>query len=308
MKLIRRNRAVAVIQAILPIFLLIVLGYGLGLRKVIAGENAKALSTLAFKLFMPMVLFTGMIKAPLHEGLDLSVLAGYFVPALLIFILINLLSHRWSQRPTPFGLTASFSNNILIGIPLVGSLFGPPGLLLLFTVISIHSLLLFSFHSLYETVTGSAAFNARSLIASLANPIIIGLLAGMAVNLSGLHLPLWADQLSNWLAQAALPCSLLVLGANLSGYRLTPTREALSITFAKLVLMPLLVLLACVVLGITGMPRAVLVLMAAGPSGVNVLAFATTQQDRQKTSSAIALTTLLSVVTLPLWMGLAHAL
>lgn len=297
---------VAVTQAILPIFLLIVLGYGLGRRKVITGENAKALSTLAFKLFLPMVLFTGMVKAPLHDGLDLRVLAAYFVPALVIFVLVNLLTHHWNRRPTPYGLTAAFSNNVLIGLPMVAELFGPPGLVLLFTVIAVHSLLLFSFQSLYESLAGQAPFRVRTLVGSLANPIIIGLLLGVAVNLSGLPLPVWAGQLSTWLAQAALPCALIVLGANLSGYRLTPSAEALSITLAKLILMPLLVLLACLPLGIVGMPRAVLVLMAAGPSGVNVLGFATTLVDSQKTSSAIALSTLLSAATLPLWMWLAQ--
>lgn len=298
----------AVTQAILPIFLLIVLGYVLGRRKVIVGENAKALSTLAFKLFLPMVLFTGMIKAPLHDGLDLRVLAAYFVPALLIFVLVNLLTHHWNKRPTPYGLTASFSNNVLIGIPMVASMFGPPGLVLLFTVIAVHSLMLFSFQSFYESLTGQAPFRVKTLVGSLANPIIIGLLMGMAVNLTGLQLPLWAEQLCTWLAQAALPCALIVLGANLSGYRLTPSAEAVSVAVAKLMVMPLLVLLACVLLNISGMPRAVLVLMAAGPSGVNVLGFATTLVDSQKTSSAIALSTLLSAATLPLWMWLAQVL
>ncbi|WP_241091186.1 AEC family transporter [Pseudomonas viridiflava] len=66
----------AVLQAILPVFLLIVLGYVLGKRKTLTVESTKALSVLAFKLFLPMVLFTGMVKAPLHDGLDLRVLAA----------------------------------------------------------------------------------------------------------------------------------------------------------------------------------------------------------------------------------------
>lgn len=292
----------AVSQAILPIFLLIVLGYVLGRRKALTPDSTKALSNLAFKLFMPMVLFTGMAKAPLHDGLDIRILAAYFVPALMVFALVNLVNHRFAGKPTPFGLTASFSNNVLIGIPMIAGLFGNPGLVLLFTVIAVHSLLLFSFQSLYDSFAGNEPFNSRSLIASLANPMIIGLLLGVALNLSGLALPDWADHLTTWLAQAALPCALIVLGANLSSYRLTPSAEALGITFAKLALMPLLVLLACIVLGIEGMPRAVLVLMAAGPSGVNVLGFARTVPDVQKTSSAICLTTILSAGTLPLWM------
>ncbi|WP_205919933.1 AEC family transporter, partial [Pseudomonas viridiflava] len=49
----------AVLQAILPVFLLIVLGYVLGKRKTLTVESTKALSVLAFKQFLPMVLFTG---------------------------------------------------------------------------------------------------------------------------------------------------------------------------------------------------------------------------------------------------------
>lgn len=295
----------AVTQAILPIFLLIVLGYVLARRGALSTEGNRALSDLAFKLFLPMVLFTGMVHAHLQDGLDLSILAAYFVPALLVFSLVNLVVHRFVRRPTPFGLTASFSNNMLIGLPLVADLFGNPGLVLLFTVIAVHSLLLFSFQSFYESLAGDAPFNARTLVSSLANPIIIGLLLGMAVNLSGVPLPGWADQLSGWLAHAALPCALIVLGANLAGYRLTPSAEALGISFAKLALMPLLVLLACVLLNIDGMPRAVLMLMSACPCGVNVLGFARVLEDSQKTSSAICLTTALSAVTLPVWMWIA---
>ncbi|MEE3938664.1 AEC family transporter [Pseudomonas viridiflava] len=294
----------AVLQAILPVFLLIVLGYGLGKRKTLTVESTKALSVLAFKLFLPMVLFTGMVKAPLHDGLDLRVLAAYFVPALIVFVLINLVMHRSGSTSTPFGLTASFSNNILIGIPLVVGVFGDQGLVLLFTVIAVHSLTLFTFQSLYDSLAGDQPFNTRSLFASLANPLIIGLLLGIVVNLSGLALPEWADHLTTWLAQAALPCALIVLGSNLSSFKLTPSPQALGITVGKLFLMPLLVLLACMLLGIEGLSRGVLVLMAAGPAGVNVLGFARSVPHVQKTSSAICLTTVLSAATLPLWMWL----
>lgn len=292
----------AVPQAIVPIFLLIILGYFLRRRGALTADNNKALSDLAFKLFMPMVLFTGMAKAPLHEGLNTTILAAYFIPALLIFAGVNLIVHRRIGRPTPLGLTAAFGNNALIGIALVASIFGNSGLVLLFTVLAVHSLLLFSFQSFYISLTGSEPFSAKTLIGSLANPMIIGLLVGAALNLSGLSLPVWADHLTTWLAQAALPCALIVLGGNLAGFRLQPSAEAIVVTVAKLFVMPLLVLLACLLLNVTGLPRAVLVLMAANPCGVNVLGFARTLEDSQKTSSAICLSTLLSAATVPLWM------
>lgn len=289
-------------QTILPVFLLIILGYVLARRGALDGNTNKALGNLAFKLFMPMVLFTGMVNAPLHEGLNVNVLVAYFVPALIVFTTVNLIAHAFLKHPTPFGLTAAFGNNALIGIPMVAGLFGSGGLVLVFTVLAVHSLLLFSFQSLYNSFAGTEPFKPATLVSSLANPMIVGLLLGVVVNLTDLPLPGWGLQLANWLAQAALPCALIVLGANLSGYRLRPGAYAVGITFAKLILLPLLVLLACIAMGIDGMPRGVLVLMAANPCGVNVLGFARSADDSRKTSSAICLSTILSALTLPLWM------
>ncbi|WP_437610088.1 AEC family transporter [Erwinia sp. V71] len=295
----------AAAQTILPVFLLILLGYILARRGTLDAHANKALGGLAFKIFMPMVLFTGMINAPLHEGLNLTLLAAYFVPALLIFAAVNLLLHRHLPQTAPFGLTAAFGNNALIGLAMVAGLYGNAGLVLLFTVLAVHSLLLFSAQSVYDSFAGSEPFKPSVLIASLANPMIIGLLLGTAVNLTDLPLPGWSMKLATWLAQAALPCALIVLGANLSGFRLRPTKRVVGITAAKLVAMPLLVLLTCMLLSIDGLPRGVLVLMAANPSGVNVLGFARSAEDRHTTSSAICLTTLLSMATLPLWIWIA---
>lgn len=289
-------------QTILPVFLLIILGYVLARRGALDPQSNKVLGGLSFKLFMPMVLFTGMVNAPLHDGLDIKYLATYFVPALFIFAMVNLLAHRRLGYPTPFGLTASFSNNALIGLAMVAGLYGNAGLVLLFTVLAVHSLLLFSFQSLYSCLAGNEPFKPKVLIASLANPMIVGLLLGTAVNLSHLALPGWGMKLATWLAQAALPCALIVLGANLSGFRLRPDISVVSITLAKLAVMPLLVLLVCLWMNIGGMPRGVLVLMAANPSGVNVLGFARSHEETQITSSAICLTTVLSMATLPLWI------
>jgi len=299
---------VAVLQAILPIFALIVLGYGLGRRQWLSNQTAKELGNLTFKLFMPMVLFTGIAKASLEQGVSPTLLVAYFVPALGMFAAVNLVGHRLRGRPTPFGLTAGFSNNVLVGMPLVASLFGSPGLVYLFAILAFHSLLLFTFQSLYGSLAGKEAFNARSLVASLANPMIIGLLLGVLVNLSGLQLPGPIDHLTHWLAQAALPCALIVLGVNLSNYRLRPSPEALGIVFAKLALFPLAVLLLCLGLGLDRLACSVLTLMAACPSGVNVFGFVHDADDSRVVSSAITLSTLLASVTLPLWIFLSDRL
>ncbi len=290
-------------QAILPIFALIVLGYLLGWRQWLTAESASGLANITFKLFMPTLLFAGIAKASLAEGLSPMLLLAYYLPVLLVFTLVNVLAHWRRGSASPLGLVAAFSNNVLVGIPLITSLMGSDGLVYVFAILMLHSLTLFSLHSFYAAFGSQERVDGRALLKNLANPMIIGLLLGALLNISGLVVPdsLW--RVVTWLGQAALPCALIVLGASLSRYRLRPTTEAWGLTFAKLALFPTMVwLLSGLLPGLNDSARTVLVLLAACPSGVNVMAFCRTAEDNRSVSAAISLSTLLSAVTLPLWM------
>ncbi|AXO60399.1 MULTISPECIES: AEC family transporter [Pseudomonadaceae] len=290
-------------QAILPIFSLIVLGYVLGWRQWLTNESATGLANITFKLFMPTLLFAGIAKASLAEGLSPMLLLAYYLPVLLVFGVVNVLAHWRRGTATPLGLVAAFSNNVLVGIPLIASLMGNDGLLYVFAILVFHSLTLFSLHSFYAAFGSQERVDGRALLKNLANPMIIGLGLGALVNLSGLQVPESLWRAITWLGQAALPCALIVLGASLSRYRLRPTTEAWGLTFAKLALFPTMVwLLSGLLPGLNDSARTVLVLLAACPSGVNVMAFCRTAEDNRSVSAAISLSTLLSAVTLPLWM------
>ena len=290
-------------QAILPIFSLIVLGYVLGWRQWLTNESATGLANITFKLFMPTLLFAGIAKASLAEGLSPMLLLAYYLPVLLVFGVVNVLAHWRRGTATPLGLVAAFSNNVLVGIPLIASLMGNDGLLYVFAILVFHSLTLFSLHSFYAAFGSQERVDGRALLKNLANPMIIGLGLGALLNLSGLQVPESLWRAITWLGQAALPCALIVLGASLSRYRLRPTTEAWGLTFAKLALFPTMVwLLSGLLPGLNDSARTVLVLLAACPSGVNVMAFCRTAEDNRSVSAAISLSTLLSAVTLPLWM------
>jgi malonate transporter len=291
------------VQAILPIFALVLLGYLLGWRQWLSAESAAGLANITFKLFMPTLLFAGIAKAPLADGLSPMLLLAYYLPVLLVFGLVNLIVHRQRGTATPLGLVAAFSNNVLVGIPLVTTLMGSAGLVYVFAILVFHSLTLFSLHSFYAAFGSPERVDARGLLKNLANPMIVGLLLGALLNVSEVSLPepLW--RMFTWLAQAALPCALIVLGVSLSRYRLRPSRMVLGLTLAKLVLFPAMVWwLSTQLPGLSDAARTVLVLLAACPSGVNVLAFAKNPEDTRSVSSAVFLSTVLAALTLPMWM------
>jgi malonate transporter len=294
---------VIVFQSILPIFGLIMLGYLLGWRRWLAGEAATGLANITFKLFMPAVLFTGIARAQLSDGMSPMLLLAYFGPVLAIFVLVGLIAHRLLGRASPFGLTAAYSNNVLVGIPLVTTLLGQASLVYVFAILVFHSLILFSLQSFYNALGSAQTVSGKALLKNLANPLIVGLSFGALLNLSGVDLPQPIWRVADWLAQAALPSALIVLGISLSRYRLRPSPIALGLALVKLGLFPLLVWYAGGLLpGLSNEARSVLVLLAACPSGVNVLAFVTNQEDTRAVSSTVFLSTLLAAISLPLWM------
>lgn len=292
-------------QAIVPIFLLVALGYLLCWRGWLNAEAVAGLSSMTFKLFMPTLLFTGIARANLGEGLAPSLLLAYFLPVLAVFVLVNWWVHRQRGAASPFGLAAAYSNNVLIGIPLVTTLLGAERLVYVFAVLVFHSLVLFTLHSLYVALGTGQRLAPRSLLKSLLNPVINGLLLGALVNGLDLPLPAVLWKVADWLAAAALPCALMVLGMGLSRYRLHPSPAVFALTAIKLLAFPALVWWCSGLLGLNDAARGVLLLMAACPTGVNVLAFATTPEDNRTLGSEVFLSTVLAVLSLPLWMQLA---
>lgn len=291
------------VLAILPIFGLIVLGYLLGWRQWLSVETATGLANITFKLFMPTLLFAGIAKAPLADGLSITLLLAYFLPVVVVFGAVNFIVHRQRGIASPLGLAAAFSNNVLVGIPIVTTLMGHDGLVYLFAVLVFHSLTLFSMQSFYAAFGSPERVNVGALLKNLANPMIIGLLLGALLNLSGWVAPepLW--KMVTWLSQAALPCALIVLGASLSRFRLRPSNSVLALTVTKLVIFPALVWWFSGLLPqLSDGARSVLVLMAACPSGVNILGFAKTQEDVRSVSSTVFLSTVLAALTLPVWV------
>jgi predicted permease len=107
------------------------------------------------------------------------------------------------------------------------------------------------------------------------NPIILGLGAGLAVNLGGVEIPAPLDRLVEMVGASAVPCALFALGSALAAYPLTgDVPPAVLLTLLKLLVHPALVwVLAVPVCGLEGIWVPVAVTMAAMPSGINVYLF-----------------------------------
>lgn len=305
------------VSVILPATIIVMAGFVAG-RRVLDPSGIKTLSDLCFLLFLPCLLFRSMATAR-FEGSDLTLLAAYFGASLVWFLCVALFSRRNSLQTTAgaivMGLGAVFSNTVQLGIPIQKLAFGDAGLTLHLSIIAVHSLVLLTAATVWLEVSRARAFtNTHSLGRNIFNvvktsvlhPVILPILGGLLWGFAGFPLPEWADQPLGFLASAAGPLMLVLMGAQLSTMRLSEhLRGAFALTVAKNIVHPLLIFGVARALGLSPLATAVAVTCAALPIGSNVFLFAQRYNVNENiTTAATAVSSLAALVSLTITLAL----
>jgi predicted permease len=148
---------------------------------------------------------------------------------------------------------------------------------------------------------------ARTLYGLITNPLIIGLLSGLACNYFEISFWKPVDDMAKFLGNSVTPCALFALGATLAGFRKNiPWQEVPLIVIIKTIIHPLVVwAMATLVFGIKEVIWIqVLVMLAAQPTGVNPFLFASRYNVGQLVaSSAVFMSTVISIFTLSLLLA-----
>lgn len=305
-----------ILTIVFPIFAIALFGYLMARLGVLSGRDIEGISRFVFNIAIPVLLFNSLAHVELPAAINWQFMLSYYSVVLIIYGLGLWASQRWfahsPQEQGIFGLGASYSNMILVGLPIISTGLGDEALLPLFMLVSVHSGILFFIVTLLaERSNGqglSAAQIASQTLKTLArNPIILGLLSGLLVNLFAIPLPAMMNDALDMFSDATLPCALFVLGASLNTYKIAGHfKEAWVMIGLKMVLQPLLVgLLVFGVFQLDPLWSAVAVMAAGMPIGVNAYIFAHKYQAGIATlSTAILLSTLLAVVSESLLLAL----
>ncbi len=288
------------IEIVTPIFGLVAVGYGAARLGYFEAARLRGLSYFAFAFAIPALLLRSMAQIELTGALAWPFLASYYLSAFTIYaagMAVSRLTFGHGLRGGAIGgFTASFSNTVLLGIPIVLTVFGERATLPVFLIVAFHSLLMFPIATVMLEFRGGRGLRfgdlARSTLGGLArNPILIGLVIGLTINILQLDLPTALDSLLEMLGRAAVPVALFAMGASLHGYGIRgPLPESITLVGLKLVLHPLLVWsLGRFVFELDPLWLQVAVIVAALPAGVNAYILA----QRYETLPAVAASSIL---------------
>lgn len=308
-----------------PIYVAIALGFLLTRADVFSKSEMRVFGKFVIQLALPALVFRTLATRPIAEVLVPAYLLAYAAGSLTVFAGAYLVSRRLHLGETASAFRAvgmTCSNSGFVGYPIVYLTLGPVagvGLALNMVVenlVMIPLLLALAEHG--RAADGPwyrAALDAVKRLAT--NPLILSLLAGLAVSVSGLVLPAPFLRTVDLFAGASAGLSLFVIGGLLVGLPLKGLgRRVAPIAFGKLVLHPLAVAGWLVVLLFAGLSRpsdtllTAAVLSAAMPMFSIYPTLAQAYGEDEIAAPALLVTTLASFGTLSLllWAVKHHLL
>lgn len=298
------------LDAILTLFLLMAVGFGLKKRRILGKASEEFITTLLQKAAIPALMFYN-VSTQFTE----KFLRDYSPAILVSFLTILAAIIAGLALARAFGISEknqgifttmfAFSNTIFIGVPVITGIFGEAGIPFLMLFYLMNTFLFWTVGVFLIGADKGASLFSPGTLKKLFNPAMNAFLLGVVVMYTRTVLPGSVMRSLDYLASLVTPLSTLYMGsiiADLSFKKLPGPKPTLLILFGRFVFSPFLALMILKLFGFSGLLVQVIVIASALPvmSQVSILA-GYYGKDKQYTAFMTALTTLLSIFILPFY-------
>jgi len=294
-----------------PLVLVALLGFICTKSKWFQRSELDAVTKFTFYVSIPAFLFYQMANADLSQHVSPALFAAFYLPVLLSYTLgwlANYYFHsklkKQSSASAVYALSSSYSNTIIVGLPILLAAFGEQVIGIVFLIVTFHSAMLFALTSALSS--HHQGFSWPSFIKqTFNNPVILSILSGLAFNLLSIELPQTITNSLLLVGKPAIPLALFILGASMAFYQVRSEKKFITFaTILKLLILPSLVFIAAhYIFALEPMVTTVLVILSASPTGVNAYLIAKSQGYHQETvAGTVVVTTLACIFTLPVWL------
>ena len=298
-------------KALLPLFAFMMLGYYFQKKKYLSESTTKQINIIVFRYFLSIMCAETIYKANLKEDVELLPVLMVAGGIISFFLISWLIVPRFVKDKTqiPVMIQGIYkSNYAILGIPIAQSICGADNI----GIISVIAVILVPLNNaisafIFEKYTGNATSVPKLLLNIIKNPLVVGSLAGLALNLSGIVIPSWImSGIVSKLSALTTPLSMIALGASFEFSQIKKYGKYLTwAIIAKLILVPALIIPASIALGIRGVGLVGITIYAAAPNAVNSYSTAVAMGgDADLANEIVVMTSLLSMLTMFGWFVL----
>lgn len=302
-----------VIAALLPVFILIVLGVVLRRSLMRLDTQWHGLERLTYFVLFPMLLIQTLAKADLSKvpvaGVGGALLLSALAMSLLCLALRPALSRLGIDGPAFSSIFQGATRwQTYVALSVAANMFGDVGLALasvamiaIIPLVNVFSVAVLAHYAAPEKQS------ARAIVMTvIRNPLIWACAIGLFINLVDLPLPKIWHEVADALGRSSLAIGLLVTGAGLQlkGLLRASVGATIGVAF-KLVLMPMLALALAAGFGLSGTSLAIVAICAAVPTSPSAYVLARQMGgDAPLLAQIITLQTILAAITIPIAIAL----
>lgn len=295
------------LNATMPIFLVIVLGWVLKRIHLLTDEFVSVADKLVFRVALPVLVFRDIASADLSGDFNLKFVLFCFFGTCVFFGLTWLGAEIFIKDKSMIGsfVQGSFRGSAaILGIAFAQNIYGSSGLVPMMIVASIPLFNIFSvvvlMRSANEGQRDKKAVVKKTLKGIVTNPIIIGIFAGIPFALLRVQFPVILEKGIDSVASLSTPLALITIGAGFStSEALEKWKPTLVASVIKLVIIPGIFLPVAVWMGFRNEEMVALLILTGAPTTVSSYIMAKNMgNDSVLASGIVVMTTLLSSVSL----------
>ena len=285
--------------------LLMAVGILLSRRGFLSPQGTKDLGAILLRIIIPCVIVKSYITTYSRERLlELALSAGLALVAFILAMGIAYLVYGKRRRIENFA--AAFCNAGFIGIPLAQAVIGDEGVFYMAASVALLNLFQWTY-GVYIMTDRKDSIRAKTIVK---NPVVIAIVVGIALFLSRLPVPGILTSTLGYIAGMNTPVAMILMGTYMAKlpWRKLLDKRAYGCVLLRLVVIPAVVLAVFWALPITNQNVALAAYLAAAtPVGANICVFAQQYDcDYEFSVVTVCLSTVLSIVTVPLMVSLAQ--
>ena len=305
------------LNATVPIFLTMVVGYILKQFKMVDDHFVKILNSFNFKVSLPMLLFLDLYQSDFYEVWDTGYVLYCFIVTLICILVIWVLTAIFYKDKTAIGefVQASYRGSAaVLGLAFIQNIYGQSTIapLMIIGTVPLYNLMAVVVLSFTDPTKLSdsdkfkldKAVIKQSIIGILKNPMIISIALGLIASLIRLPIPAILTKTANNFAVLASPLALIGLGAGFEGKKaLKKIKPTLIASLIRLIVQPAIFLPLAVSFGFRGEKMVALLIMLGAPTTASCYIMAKNMNhEGVLTSSVVVTTTFLSSITMTFWL------
>jgi len=292
-----------VIKTILPIFLLIAMGAFAKARGIFKAGDEKVFSSYIYYFSLPALFLINLAetKFTIETWRFVGAAVSPVLLVLLLFLFVGLIFRLKNSTTTLLLSSSLFGSTAFFGVPFVIFAFNNllEERLAVLTAAAISAFAVVIVTLALEIYSGKGG-GARKF---LKNPLLLSILLGVILSLSGLNIPVYLSLALHMLGKTTATVAIFMLGIFLWGRTYGNLFKAALLSLLRILLMPAVALLIVGFFDLHGAEAKMIVLMHAMPLAISMIVLSNRYDFEEETiASEILITSLLSVIYLNVWL------